>query len=81
MSAEEFGDAAIALLAEYSEHFGMADADFPEDDPQEQQCIYEEKFLALICRWKGHEIGPDMCGKPEHDLCYRCRELRVDLEE
>jgi len=41
---------------------------------------FEDKFLELICEVKGHAIGPDQCGKPEHDLCYRCRRLRVEIE-
>ena len=25
------------------------------------------------CKELGHEVVPDQCGKPEHDLCVYCR--------
>ena len=70
----------VDLFEEYREFFGMANSDFPEDKPQDKQCKYEEEFLDILCEYYGHDIGPDQCGKPEHDLCYRCRRRRVDIE-
>ena len=26
----------------------------------------------FVCPWKGHDYYPDMCGRPEHDICERC---------
>jgi hypothetical protein len=77
---EYYLDRMIALFAEYKEDFGCSDADFPDEKPQARQCEYEKKFNAIVCDYKGHTIGPDQCGKPEHDLCYRCNRLRVDIE-
>ena len=85
MACNELNDAAttadkmIGLFNEFSEWFGLSDNDWPEEKPEAKQCEFEDKFNLLICEYKGHDIGPDQCGKPEHDLCYRCRELRVDL--
>lgn len=80
IGSKEFAARAIDLFDDYSEFFGLADSDFPDREPQEKQCEFESKFHALICQHLGHEIGPDQCGKPEHDFCGRCGELRVDLE-
>jgi len=73
-------DKMIDLFDKYSEYLGLADTDFPDLNPQALQCEFEDKFNELICEHRGHVIGPDQCGKPEHDLCYRCKKLRVDLE-
>lgn len=43
------------------------------------QADFERQFSSIICSYKGHDIGPDQCNKPEHDLCYRCDRLRVEL--
>lgn len=67
------------LFDEYSEYFGLCDEDFPES--QTQQCEFEDKFNALICEYKGHNIGPDQCGKSEHDYCYRCQKRRSEIED
>lgn len=32
-----------------------------------------------ICAIVGHKIGPDHCGKPEHDYCFRCGEQAAAL--
>ena len=68
-----------ALFNEYSEDFGLTNADFPDDKPQDRQFEFEGKFNAIICCHKGHDIGPDQCGKQEHDMCYRCGILRIEL--
>jgi len=68
------------LFAEYREAFGLADVDFSGEKPQERMLEYEEKFCALQCTNLGHDIGPDHCGKAEHDYCYRCGVSRAALE-
>ena len=73
-------DRMIKLFVEFRESFGLCDADFPDMNPQNKQCEFEIKFAEIICDYKGHDIGPDHCCKPEHDLCYRCKKLRVDIE-
>ena len=80
MSDKSYFDRAIELFDEYEDYFCLSDADFPDEMPQTRQCEYVDKFLALICEAKGHAIGPDQCGIPEHDYCYRCRRLRTDIE-
>ena len=80
MTSAETVRRMIDLFAQYRESFGLADADFPEYQPQQKQCDFEDAFTALICEYHGHEIGPDQCGKPEHDLCYRCHKLRTEIE-
>lgn len=42
---------------------------------------YEDLMIEVICELDGHDIGPDQCGIPEHDLCYRCGTLRTQIEE
>lgn len=74
-------DKMIALFDEYSEFFGLTSQNFPKYKPEEKQCEFEDKFKELICEYRGHYIGPDQCGKPEHDYCYRCGKLRIELEE
>jgi hypothetical protein len=78
--SEPIIDRMIDLFNDYAECFGLSDADFPGCAPQHRQCDFEDKFRLLICEHKGHDIGPDQCGKPEHDLCYRCRQLRTEIE-
>jgi hypothetical protein len=73
-------DRMIDLFTEHAEFFGLTNADSPDKNPQDRQCDFEDKFRLLICEHKGHDIGPDQCGKPEHDLCYRCRQLRTEIE-
>ena len=79
MDAATCVEQMISLFNAYSEDFGLTDAEFPDDKPEERQCDFRDKFNALICCHKGHDIGPDQCGKPEHDFCYRCRALRIEL--
>jgi hypothetical protein len=75
----EFIERAIELYDEYREYFGLSDETFPEDEPQDKQCEFEEKFVQLICAHQGHNIEPDMCGKYNHDFCYRCMTARNDI--
>jgi len=63
----------IALFEHFREAFG-------NDEYMDEQCVFEDDFCKLICKAVGHDIGPDQCGRPDHDLCYRCRRLRVDIE-
>lgn len=76
ITAREFADRAIEMFMEASELLGCAET----DDEKESQAEFEQAFRRLICEYKNHSIGPDACGKPEHDLCYRCNRLRVDIE-
>ena len=71
----------VDLFTDYREFFGLTNSEFPDDKPQHKQCDYEEKFLSILCEYYGHDIGPDQCGKPEHDYCYRCMRRRVDIEQ
>lgn len=80
INATEFADKAIELFWRHQEAFGLCDADFPEDCPQASQCEFDYSFRRLICEYAGHDIGPDHCGKPEHDYCYRCLRGRVGIE-
>ena len=73
-------DKMIELFDEFAEYFGLDDKDFPTDQPQKKQCEFEDKFNALICAERGHDIGPDQCGKPEHDYCCRCMRRKTDIE-
>ncbi len=74
MTSYTFAEAAIKLFGQYRDAFGLGDS-------LDRQCEFEDKFVALICQLQGHEIGPDQCSKPEHDLCYRCQRLRIDIEK
>ena len=58
------------LFLEYRDCLGFGDL-----QSLEQQCRFEEALAELICREVGHDFGPDQCGRPEHDLCYRCLKL------
>ena len=70
----------IKLFDDYTEFLGLSDAEFPKDQPQLKQCEFEDKFKELICDYDGHDIGPDQCGIPDHDYCYRCGRMKVDIE-
>lgn len=70
----------VALFDEYRDYFGLTNAEFPEMEPEDKQCDYEIKVCELICKYKGHDIGPDQCGKPEHDYCYRCQRMKTDIQ-
>ena len=78
--ADDVVQRMIELFEEYAKDFGLADAEYPCENHQERACEFEEKFRELICEYRGHEIGPDQCGKPEHDFCYRCHKLRTEIE-
>jgi hypothetical protein len=80
MTAAETVQRMAELFDKYREYFGLDDTSFPEDGPQRKQCEFEDAFVGLMCSYYGHDIGPDQCGKPEHDLCYRCGRLRVEIE-
>lgn len=67
-------DKMIRLFQEYRGSLGLAD-----DRERSRQCEFEDKFAELICEAKGHDLGPDMYNKPEHDLCYVCDQLASDL--
>jgi len=66
-------DELIELFDKHREYFGLSDC-------LEEQCEFEDKFNALVCELRGHDIGPDHCGIPEHDLCYRCQRRLVEIE-
>lgn len=71
---EKMIEKMIELFNDHSGDFG-----FDEEECLESQCDFEDKFLRLICEYKGHDVGPDECRIPEHDLCYRCRKLLIDI--
>jgi hypothetical protein len=71
---ESFIEAVRALFKEYRGSFGM-------EESSEEQCTFEQKFTELECKLLGHDIGPDQCGIPEHDYCYRCHQLKVDIND
>ena len=50
------------------------------DLPSNKELTYAE-FKMAICNLIGHKIGPDSCGKPEHDHCYICEQSRSKLEK
>lgn len=75
----QFASEAKALFREYQEWFGLANADFPEERPQDEQAKFEDKFELLICKHEGHNMVPDQCMKPEHDYCENCRTLRGSI--
>ena len=60
-------DRAVKLFDQYRDYFSM-----DEKEDLQKQYEYEEEFCELVCDIKGHDIGPNHCGKPEHDYCYRC---------
>lgn len=67
-------DEFISLFDKYREYFGLNESGYLD------KCIeFEDKFCELICKHKGHKLGPDHCGKPEHDLCYRCNKYANSL--
>ena len=33
----------------------------------------------FVCPRKGHDWYPDMCGRPEHDICERCQTRRDEV--
>lgn len=44
----------------------MSDADFE---------VFEEHYeemMRMLCKYAGHVIEDDMCGKPEHRFCIEC---------
>ena len=73
-------DKLIELFEEYREHFGLTNKEFPEMEPQDKQCEFEDKFCELICEIKGHDIISDTCGIPEHDYCFMCNTLKSVIE-
>lgn len=81
MNAEQVIERMIALFDSHAEYFGLSDDQFPDHQPQNRQCDFEDQFKALVCEYKGHDIGPDQCGKPEHDFCYRCHKLKTVIEQ
>ena len=64
----------IDLFIKYRESFGLDD-----QEDLEKQCKFEDLFAALICEDNGHNMVPDMCGKPEHDICTVCYGTREHL--
>ncbi len=75
VNADSTIEKMIELFHQYSDDFGIE-----WEECLKSQCEFEDKFNQLICEYKGHEVGPDQCGIPEHDYCCRCRKLRVDIE-
>jgi len=80
--AEQSRDKLRSVLDEVIQLFEKCRESFGCDDTSDlyEQCEFEDHVCKLICKAVGHDIGPDQCGRPEHDLCYRCRRLRVDIE-
>lgn len=70
----------VELFQTYQEDFGLCDHDFPGEGHTDRQCEFEVKFCEWICGVLGHDVGPDQCGKPEHDYCYRCNRMRTEIE-
>lgn len=39
--------------------------------------VWRQAWAAItVCSKVGHDWYPDLCGRPEHDLCARCEEVR-----
>lgn len=74
ITAEECVAKLKDLFNEYSEYFGLGD-----DEATCLQCYYEDEFRSIMCEHEGHNLGPDHCGLPEHDLCYSCNRAASDL--
>jgi hypothetical protein len=79
LTAEQFGNEVIALYHKHREDFGLCDHDFPGEGFGDRQMEFENEFAELICRWKGHRMFQDHCGKPEHDSCANCNLTRERL--
>ena len=73
----------VKLFLEYREYFGVSEFDksYPDENPLERQCDFENKFAEVFCNSRGHELVPDQCGKPEHDFCVMCNQTRESLEK
>lgn len=69
-------DRMIDLFENHRTSFGLDGEGFLDD-----QCEFETRFCHLICEYRGHDIVPDQCMKPEHDYCCVCNELKTDLDE
>lgn len=52
-------------------------------DADTRHCMYllwRWRLLGwFVCPLKGHLFYPDMCGRAEHDLCYRCEIRREEV--
>ncbi len=62
------------LFDKYHNSFGLS-----SEEHRLRTCEYDDLFCGLQCMYLGHDIREDQCGKPEHDYCSRCEELRVKL--
>lgn len=71
----------IRLFGEYRESLGLTNADFPDDKPEDRAQEFEDKFCELICEYRGHDLVPDQCMKPEHYYCTMCNRRRDEIEE
>ena len=68
-------DKIRALLTSVSESMFAEGADALEEFAK-----FEDDMVVVLCDIAGkHDIGPDQCGIPEHDLCYACRRSAVEL--
>jgi len=74
-------DELEAVFWEFSESFGLSDSDFPNSNYQSDQCEFEDKFKAILCRHKGHKLIPDQCGMMPHDFCGVCNVRREEIEK
>lgn len=68
-------DELVELYETYGGSLGYTDEESVED-----QDVFEDRLRALICKYRGHVLEPDHCGKPEHDMCEICRGRRGALE-
>lgn len=73
--SKPFHEEAWELFANHRNSFGLKD-----DQHLEVACEFEDKFCELYCRHFGHRVGPDQCGKLEHDHCYRCMKVIGDIK-
>jgi hypothetical protein len=64
----------ISIFDDYREYFGLDGLEC-----RDKQCEFEDKFNEFICEHRGHDLGPDLCGIPEHDFCLRCHKSPSEL--
>lgn len=64
----------------YREHVEHLDLNTVTDDDYDIIEGHYEDLMATFCRYAGHEVMDDQCGRPEHRFCFYCQTRQPNAE-
>lgn len=65
---------------DHVERFDFEDENQMADEDYEVLEESYDKIMGILCKYAGHVVEDDMCGKPEHRFCIECTKQQPNAE-